>query len=162
MLRIVNQSQNGKCCPIVFIQGIYNSYSHESKDRFVITSGMGKGKLGLPRNDHYLYINIFCLCGSYAYVHSCLYTRVQVWASLLGRILPCCLIQCLLLKLETFNQVSGHQGCFCFTSPTEIIKLLCHIRCYIWAWEANSVSMLEQAGTCYPLSHNLSPTCQKS
>lgn len=53
MLRIVNQSQNGKCCPIVFIEGIYNSYSHGSKDGFVITSGMGEGKLGLLRNDYY-------------------------------------------------------------------------------------------------------------
>lgn len=49
MLRGVNQSQNDKCCPFVFIQGIYNSYSHGSKDTFVITSGMGGREIGAAK-----------------------------------------------------------------------------------------------------------------
>lgn len=49
MLRVVNQSQNGNCCPIVFIQGIYNSYSRGSKDTFVITSGIGGKKIGAAK-----------------------------------------------------------------------------------------------------------------
>lgn len=38
--------------------------------------------------------------GGRAYVNTCLDTRVRVWVSLFRRILPCCLIQCLLLNLE--------------------------------------------------------------